>query len=112
MSKLLERSEKAKNLSDDAFKMANDSFQKASNILNTLENFKEVISANKKKAEAAEILKSEINGNLEDARILSTKIRSETVNLQQSLVKSQVDLNMALSHLEKANKVPIVCFYL
>ena len=105
MTKLFERSEMAKNLSDKSFKMANDAYQNASFILNTLENFKEVIAANKEKAEKAENLKSEINANLEDSRALFNKINTESMSIKQNLSASQVDLNTAIANLEKADKV-------
>lgn len=105
MNKLLERSENAKNLSDKSYNMANMAYNNASNILNTLENFKQVIAANKLKAEKAQVLKSEINGNLDDARNLSNKIKSSNINIRQNIGKSQANLNKALVEIEKAKKV-------
>lgn len=115
MNKLLERSESAKNLSEKSYNIANDAFNNASNILNTLENFKQVIAENKLKAEKAEILKSEINGNLDDARNLSNKVNSANIDLKQNIAKSKANVNKALVDIEKANKVILIfslAFYL
>jgi hypothetical protein len=105
MNKLLQRSESAKNLSEKFYNIANDAYINASNILNTLENFKQVIAENKVKAEKAEILKSEISGSLDDARNLSNKINSANIDLKQNIAKSKANLNKALMDIEKANKV-------
>jgi hypothetical protein len=105
MNKLLERSENAKNLSDKSYNMAISAYNNASDILKTLENFKQVIAENKLKAEKAENLKSEINANLDDAKSLSVKIKSSNVNLKQSIAMSQASFNKALFNIEKENKV-------
>ena len=105
MTQLLERSERAKNLTDKGFQTATDAYQNATNILSTLENFEEVIKKNKDKAAQAESQKEEISGNLEDAKIITTKLNAANRNTKQNLILVQNDLKTAKVNIEEINKV-------
>ena len=102
---MLERSERAKNLTDKGYETATGAYQNATNILSTLENFEEVIKKNKDKAAQAENLKDEIAGNIEDAKIITTKLSAANRNTKQNLMMVQNDLITAKVNFEEINKV-------
>ena len=69
MSKLLERAKKAQDLSDRAAQLAHDSFNNASKMLSTFENFERVHELNMQAAEEATKLIADIQINLNECRI-------------------------------------------
>jgi hypothetical protein len=92
---LFNLSDRTKNESDSAIKLANEVFENATKVLNTLNNFENIINQGKKSLDEAEALKPTIDGNIKSSEELLLQI-------QQKLQKTKVALNEAKRSSDKS----------
>ncbi|RNA17372.1 hypothetical protein BpHYR1_004198, partial [Brachionus plicatilis] len=91
---LLDRSENAKTKVDAALNTTTQVFNDAKNMLETLEDFDNVLHSNKERASKAQILSSETESNIVDAEHLNDKLELyfEKINSDLSDTKSLLQL--------------------
>lgn len=109
---MLERAKKARELSDKAIELANESFKSAAKTLGTYENFERVHELNVEAATEASKLTADININLNECRIgldqasgaLSTakvdKTQAEENTRQANLLVNSATPVSCLKHLQ------------
>ncbi len=85
MSKLVERSDMAKNKIEKAVKLATDSFANISSILETFENFDQVLSKNSRAAETARSATTDIDINVNECQFSLDSSREILTDSQTSL---------------------------
>lgn len=84
MSKLKERSENAKNKTNNSVEMAKQSFETASNIYVTLQNFKEVLDKNLYDATEASRNINDIEINVSECRIIMDGVKRSLTYCEQN----------------------------
>jgi ABC-type transporter Mla subunit MlaD len=111
LEELYLRSERAKNASDQALNLATNSYNNASNILKTLENFDTIFQENKKKADDAILLKDKIDNNIAESNKLLNQFNNNLRKTKENLDSSSSNLKRVEFVLNFKSKV-IFCFYI
>ena len=100
---MLDRSETAKNLTDESIKKALGSFAESKSMLNTLEKFDQVLNSNKQKATQSQELKSKILSNIESSEkshsksfksLLESKNLYTEISNSLDYVKQELDFSL------------------
>jgi hypothetical protein len=94
------RSEKAKNATEEGFKIANDVYENARKIQKGLENFENEFESNKKRTLEAVNLQDEINRNLNESKDYYEQFYKDLNQLKSN--DGQIILN--LDYVEKNSK--------
>ena len=97
--------ERTRNETDKATKLAKEVHENATNILNTLEKFDELITSGKEKVANAERLKPEIEENIKMSNSLAIEINSQLSSLNSKLNDIKSISTKSQNILTDANKV-------
>lgn len=105
MNRLLEKSIGYKNATEDALKLASESFANATKMLQVLSDFDQYFKDNKIRAEKAQNLESETKSNIDESKKLVEKMTEKLAESRSVIGKLAVDTNVNKASLDRENKV-------
>lgn len=97
--------ERTRNETDKANELAKEVHENATNILNTLEQFDELVSSGKQKVANAELLKPKIDENIKNSNNLLLELNSQLSSLNNKLNEIQSISGKSQNMLVEVNKV-------
>lgn len=102
---LFNLAERTRNETEKANALAKEVYQNATNILETLEKFDELISAGKEKVKQSESLKPIIEENIQNSKKLMNEVNSQLDNLNLKLNEIKSISTKSVNVLAEANAV-------
>lgn len=108
----MEKSEKSKNQTDEAIKKAKDAYDAAAKIVETLEDFDNILQENKRKADEQMAIKAETKTNLEASNELSKKFGENLNEAKQNLNDASKKATDASINLNLVKNVGLYSHYI
>lgn len=98
-------SESAKNKTDEALKLIQETRQNATNMLSVLQDFENNFSTSKEMASKAQALRTDTLNNLDQNKKLNLKSRETLEKIKQLSTESKSNLELSKFDIEESLKV-------